>query len=149
MPYKNKADEIKQRRRRWLRMRPAVVRRYKSRKRRGVCTNCGSRPRTKTLRCGKCRDYLRRYSIAFYRRVRDEAFAAYGGAICKCCGETGREFLTLDPIRNDGAKHRALMNSTLLAVRLKRLGFPRGFRVLCFNCNIARNSGRCPHASAR
>jgi hypothetical protein len=30
---------------------------------------------------------------------------------------------------------------------LKRMGYPSGFRVLCWNCNNARehNDGICPH----
>jgi hypothetical protein len=85
-------------------------------------------------------------------QVKDAAFAAYGGYVCSCCGETGRDFLTLDHIGNDGAKWReAQFGSRLYAGartywRLMRLGYPAGFQVLCMNCNWGkRKTGVCPH----
>lgn len=82
-------------------------------------------------------------------------FARYGGA-CTCCGEAGVDFLTIDHINEDGAAHRrALSKSTgrdLGGVHfyewLVRERFPRGFQVLCWNCNISKhlNKGVCSHA---
>lgn len=73
----------------------------------------------------------------------------YGGAVCKCCGETGFEFLTIDHIDGRGAEHRKEIGGTSrnICAWLKRNGFPPGFQILCYNCNIARhwNGGICPH----
>src|SRR5262249_35899921 len=34
--------------------------------------------------------------------LKDRVFAAYGGYQCACCGETGRSFLSLDHMDNNG-----------------------------------------------
>lgn len=82
--------------------------------------------------------------------VKDEVFAAYGGYKCVCCGESNKRFLTIDHINNDGHIHRKEINSrggVGIYNWLKREGFPPGFQVLCYNCNMgkARNKGICPH----
>lgn len=83
-------------------------------------------------------------------RVRNEVIAAYGGAVCACCGETEPLFLTIDHINNDGHLHRKnTPSATNLYTHLRARGFPPGFQVLCMNCNFgkARNKGVCPHKS--
>ena len=86
------------------------------------------------------------------KRVKDAVFAAYGGYICACCGETEKAFLTLDHVNNDGSKHRrevigkrygaGFQTYSLLA----KTGFPSGFQVLCMNCNWGKRlNGVCPH----
>lgn len=82
--------------------------------------------------------------------VRDEVYNAYGGYICKCCGETERLFLSIDHINNDGAEHRRrekLQTGEQLYRWLKRNGYPDGFQVLCMNCQWGKrnNGGVCPH----
>ena len=83
-----------------------------------------------------------------YYRLRHEAIMAYGGYRCACCGEGEPMFLTLDHINNDGARDRrepGLYMKRLLSLRKR--GYPRGFQVLCSNCNHGkhRNGGTCPH----
>lgn len=86
-------------------------------------------------------------------RIKEATFAAYGGYICACCGETERNFLTLDHINNDGAAYRRSLYGNRNAAgivtyrRLVRDGFPVGFQVLCMNCNHGKrmNNGVCPH----
>lgn len=86
-------------------------------------------------------------------RIRKATFAAYGGYVCACCGETEKKFLTLDHINNDGAAFRRSMygNRTSAGVVtyawLFRKGFPAGYQVLCMNCNHGKrmNNGVCPH----
>jgi hypothetical protein len=82
------------------------------------------------------------------RKLKDAAYTAYGGYICRCCGETLVPFLSLDHINNDGANHRRSVKRRNLYKWLKRQGYPPGFQVLCMNCNFgkARNGGLCPHA---
>ena len=110
---------------------------------------------------GKRQAYLR----AWYLRHRDRILSAqqairldalqhYSRAkvpCCRCCGETELAFLTLDHIANDGAAHRRATRATNLSALLKRQGWPKGFRVLCCNCNFgrARNGGVCPHSLLR
>lgn len=83
------------------------------------------------------------------RTMRLAALKAYGGA-CGCCGETQEEFLSIDHINNDGAKHRREIGGgggSTIYQWLKNEGYPRGFQVLCFNCNMAKGFyGQCPHS---
>ena len=69
---------------------------------------------------------------------------------CACCSESNIEFLTIDHINNDGAKHKKEIGSGLLYHWLIKNNFPNNFQVLCYNCNCAkakniRNPGVCPH----
>jgi len=91
-----------------------------------------------------CRDYT--------ARIRAEVQKAYGGK-CSCCGETEPAFLTIDHPNNDGAKHRKQISNTALMYKtLKRLGFPKEYRLQCYNCNCgrARSPNKvCPHELKR
>lgn len=85
-------------------------------------------------------------------RLKDEVFAAYGGYVCACCGEIEPLFMTIDHINDNGAEHRKELfkgkrNGNGFYLWLKKHNYPKGFRVLCFNCNCgrARNNGVCPH----
>lgn len=86
--------------------------------------------------------------------IKDAVFQKYGGYVCACCGEAERSFLTLDHIDNDGAEfRRKLVGSQARGggyVTYRYLvshGFPKGFQVLCANCNHGKrmNNGICPH----
>ena len=72
-----------------------------------------------------------------------------GTNTCKCCGVNTFEFLTIDHINNDGAEHKRreeIKNGIELYKWLKRNGYPKGFQVLCWNCNTAKHfHGVCPH----
>ena len=66
---------------------------------------------------------------------------------CKCCGEKEFNFLTLDHINNDGNRDRVKSKNNLHSY-LIRNNFPKGIRVMCFNCNSGRelSPGKiCPH----
>lgn len=89
-------------------------------------------------------------------KLKDEAYQAYGGHKCACCGESNRVFLTLDHINNDGAewrrqnfggnKSRGCGLSTY--EWCKRNGYPSIFQVLCWNCQQGKRfspDGICPH----
>lgn len=87
--------------------------------------------------------------------LRNEVFAAYGGRICACCGETQPMFLGIDHVENDGAELRKRgvqpRGGTQFYQWLRKNGFPSGYQVLCMNCNIGkhRNGGVCPHKSGK
>lgn len=73
----------------------------------------------------------------------------YGGnpPKCVCCGETLIEFLTIDHINNNGAKHRDIIGKSGHALYdwLIKNNFPEGYQVMCWNCNWAKSHGGCPH----
>lgn len=83
-----------------------------------------------------------------YAAIKDEVMGHYGGYICACCGETGKRFLQLDHINNDGHVHRkAGINNTYSWI--KKHNFPSIFQVLCANCNWSKRlTGVCPHVSS-
>jgi len=84
--------------------------------------------------------------------LKDGVIAAYGGK-CVCCGETIRQFLTIDHKNGGGTKHREEMfggATTGLYRWLKKHNYPPEYQVLCFNCNCAKGfHGECPHETAR
>lgn len=94
---------------------------------------------------------VRERLITKQREVRDtkkfNAFQAYGGFVCACCGERMEKFLSIDHINGDGSKHRRQQgNGAMLYSWLARHQFPAGFQVLCMNCNWGRRyTGVCPH----
>ena len=87
------------------------------------------------------------------KRVKVSAFNAYGGCICACCSETILAMLTIDHIDSNGGAHRKELfgNSQRGGYEfyrwLKKHKYPKGYRVLCYNCNVGayRNGGVCPH----
>ena len=83
-------------------------------------------------------------------KVRTEVLVAYGGKVpkCACCGETEVMFLGIDHVNGGGTKHREELKrrGTGLYYVLRQQGYPRGFQVLCHNCNLAKGFyGECPH----
>ncbi len=83
------------------------------------------------------------------RLLRAECIERYGNR-CACCGETRKEFLAIDHINGGGKRHRKALNlgGSDFYRWLKRNHFPKGFRVLCHNCNLALGFyGYCPHQS--
>lgn len=106
-------------------------------------------------RCRKCknefnkryigREYKRKASKDYRRRIRLEVLTHYGGnpPKCACCGEAHIEFLTIDHIDGNGNKHRRQLKEKFgyrisgwrFYCWLKSNNFPEGYRVLCMNCN--------------
>ena len=84
-----------------------------------------------------------------HRRARVDALMAYSPnrvPICACCGETEIKFLCIDHINGGGTKHRHRLGRTDLYYWLKARGYPKGYQVLCHNCNCAKGFyGECPH----
>lgn len=118
-----------------------------ARKSSGLCNRCGKNRRAaNTTLCDPClvrgRDYMRGLRLA--------ALNAYGGPVCKCCGETEVAFLQIDHINNDGADHRRTVGYAGIYGWLKTRNYPPGFQVLCANCNSAKSCyGICPHQLQR
>jgi hypothetical protein len=64
-----------------------------------------------------------------------------------CCGEVESVFLTIDHVQNNGAeqRRRGIYGSGLYKW-LKRMKYPKGYQILCWNCNEAKRIlGACPH----
>lgn len=112
----------------------------------GRCDACHIAPATVKRKCEPCAARVKGYREEIKRQALDH----YGGK-CVCCGEAGRPFLSFDHVNNDGADMRRKVPSTNggggLHYWLRRNGYPAGFQILCFNCNVAKhhNGGICPH----
>lgn len=66
---------------------------------------------------------------------------------CACCCILEIKFLAIDHINGHGNKHRKTFKGTIYSW-LRKNNYPKGFQVLCHNCNMATHFyGRCPHAS--
>lgn len=91
------------------------------------------------------RKSMQAYHDAHRVRLRREVILKYGGK-CACCGEQQYEFLSLDHVNGGGGVERRLYGQSSTYYRVKREGFPKTFRVLCHNCNLARGFySYCPH----
>ena len=137
---------------------------------------CAEKERTRRANRPECqRDAGRRYWARHNerlktnkrranQRLKDEVYEAYGGYRCRCCGEIEPSMLNIDHINNDGAKHKRTLGlekrgnsqdklrtsapaASTMYIWLRKNGFPPGFQVLCYNCNISkhRNGGVCAH----
>lgn len=100
--------------------------------------------------CVPCdRERTREWTVRWNRKSRLEALTHYGSK-CACCGEARFEFLAIDHVNGDGNKHRAsgkFKPGSGFVKWLRRNGWPKGYRVLCNNCNQSLgNYGYCPHA---
>lgn len=99
---------------------------------------------------------IRAYGVKRNRQLKHDVLAAYGGALCVCCGEKNEAFLTLDHKNNDGAAHRlriAKLAGYAFYSYLRAHKFPQDpvLQVLCWNCNCGKNAngGVCPHDIGR
>ena len=99
----------------------------------------------------------RQLNKRYRENLRFEMLCYYSNGTMKCacppCGETRYEFLTIDHINNDGAKHRKELGNKRLSgwkfyEWLRHNKYPEGYQVLCMNCNFGKrmNNGICPHA---
>jgi hypothetical protein len=115
-----------------------------------LCTDCGAALGAACSR--RCEQCLKRHSgTDRSRELRAAVMHAYGGEsrACACCGEDEPTFLTLDHVNNGGGAHRRAKGNQGVYHELRRAGYPPGFRILCFNCNLARGYyGGCPHENA-
>jgi hypothetical protein len=91
--------------------------------------------------------YQRLYCKTWRSKLKQEVISHYGGE-CECCGENELIFLCIDHIHGGGLKHRReiQIGGNSFYVWLKKNNYPKGFRVLCWNCNAAYGFlGYCPH----
>ena len=93
----------------------------------------------KIKKASKKRDKELRYdAIKYYSKNRFE---------CRCCLESNYDFLTIDHVNNNGVEHRKQDPKANHLYRwLKNNKYPKGFQVLCYNCNVSIfRLGKCFH----
>jgi hypothetical protein len=84
------------------------------------------------------------------QKAKSIVYENYGGK-CACCGESIKEFLSIDHIQNNGAEWRRNNKSRTSGGNFYRWiiknDFPKDLQLLCMNCNFAKNrhKGECPH----
>src|SRR5262249_34066577 len=84
------------------------------------------------------------------RKLRDEVLDRYGGC-CACCGESCKDFLTIDHINGGGSRERRTFKKGYSwYLYLRKAELRADLRVFCANCNIAFLwLGYCPHKPPR
>lgn len=105
---------------------------------------------TRKLTCRICfRNEMNLSKKKRNKEVRLAALKAYSkDLICDCCSEKNVEFLTIDHINGNGNKYRKKIGGGSGAIYrwLRDNNYPKGFRVLCMNCNYSIGIyGYCPH----
>jgi hypothetical protein len=117
----------------------------------GRCTRCGRKRDSPRIYCLTCTAKYKISGLKHRREVRKALLARLGNR-CACCGESRKEFLTLDHVRDDGyLERRTLKNPYSLYLKIvKRKIKSSRYQLLCANCNSAKASyGRCPHQDVR
>lgn len=106
---------------------------------------CIQRKRWRDNNLEERKKYEREYSKTYRDKMRRLVMEHYGKK-CVCCGEDNIKFLSVDHINGGGAKHRIKIHGKINFWLIKN-NYPRGFQILCFNCNWGRynNGGICPH----
>jgi len=87
---------------------------------------------------------------AMHRRLREKIIRYYScgtnKCMCKNCGVSDMEFLSIDHINGGGTNHLRQLKGQNLYYWLIKNKLPSGFRVLCYNCNFSLGHyGYCPH----
>ena len=123
---------------------PPVAKAWRDRlKAAGKCTQCGEpNDALPKVRCNACLEKVRERSNRENRALKLEVIAGYGGRCAGLrttgqCAENDVDILEIDHIHGGGNRQR--IETGLRGVnfyrRLRRDGYPEGFRVLCRNCN--------------
>ncbi len=83
------------------------------------------------------RKEIRLYHRQQYMKTKLDVLTHYSPTlICKLCGYDDRRALTIHHIKGGGTRH-ALSLSNHLYKWLQKNNYPKGYEVLCFNCNWA------------
>lgn len=78
-----------------------------------------------------------------YKSKREKFIDMYGNK-CVCCGESHKEFLTIEhKLGQKGKKKEYSIKSYVLAIKEYQ---PDIYEILCMNCNHSKGTkGYCPH----
>jgi len=106
----------------------------------------------------KNRPRLNKRGTEIRKKTKLDIYTHYSNGVpkCACCGVSGIEFLTVDHIipKLEMEKDqkiikkgfRANFKANRLSQWLIKNNFPKGFQILCWNCNFAKGVfGECPH----
>lgn len=107
-----------------------------SREAQGICTTCGIRV---AVAGGKhCRECIKRRSDSD-DKCKLEVMQYYGDSKCVKCGNTDLDCLTIHHVNGGGNAHRRNETNGSGGKRfyrwLKRMNFPSGYMVMCYNCH--------------
>lgn len=101
----------------------------------------------------KYREYFKKTNT----KIKELVYNHYSNEVieCACCGEKEIDFLSLDHIYNNGAKHKKKIKGggfSILRWAIKN-NFPPIFQLLCMNCNVSKgkkaNNCKCIHQIRR
>lgn len=84
-----------------------------------------------------------------YKRYKEnlwnDLLCAYGN-FCLCCKEGNQAYLTIEHLNGDGSIHRKQLTKgkhggggTKTYADLRRRGWPKGYGIMCANCQLARH----------
>lgn len=97
----------------------------------------------------KNKERINQVTKEYHTRIKLDILSHYanGPPKCACCGESHIEFLGIDHINGKGTQHRREIGVGVSIYNwLRRNNYPKGYRVLCHNCNMALGFfGYCPH----
>ena len=168
MPYKdpkkrrefNKKPEIKERARKraakWRKNHPN----YNKHQRELYKKSHASRRATSAEYYKKNKVKINNYNMEKYFEKRDLLLRGYsnGTPKCMCCGVKGNEFLAIDHINGKREMdsepelkkigYSSKFHTSVFYNWLIKHNFPKGFQVLCHNCNVAKGNSKdniCPH----
>lgn len=105
------------------------------------CFSCDIKPRMYGSYCDTCSQRIHKDKVL---RIKLETFERYGSK-CVCCGELEIAFLCIDHIDDNAGDRMGTKGGYAFYLKLRNLGYPEGFQVLCANCNLAKSMGGCPH----
>ncbi len=98
------------------------------------------------------RSFSREHTNRKNRMVRTQVIGHYsnGTFVCLCCGQSERDFLTIDHINGNGnemSRERGIPRAgPRLYMWLFRNRFPEGYQIVCMNCNMSKaKHGACVH----
>jgi 5-methylcytosine-specific restriction endonuclease McrA len=97
------------------------------------------------------KEKVNKRSKEYAQNIRSIVLEHYGNK-CACCGETRKEFLSIDHINNDGNKQRIIAGGGGFTFQcwIVKNNFPDDLQILCHNCNLAKGFyGYCPHSFER
>lgn len=103
--------------------------------------------KTKVKKAKRVREYCQEIKLKVLSHYSN------GKLECACCEEKHYGFLTIDHINGGGRKHIqevAKGKYIMFYNWLIKNNYPKGFQVLCYNCNCAKgHHGICPHEVER